>query len=482
MNRRDFLRLSALSAAALGSGRVNAQTQAGSDERVDEIAALITAKMAEYRVPGVGFGLLENGEQTLRGFGVTSLDDPQPVTADTLFTIASISKTITATAVMRLVEEGRVDLRAPVRTYLPDFHVLDEETSRTVSLWHLMTHTPGWEGQLSTEDRGTESLAQFVSVTMPTLPQLARPGEVWSYNNAGFALTGRIIEAVTGRSIHDALRELVFTPLGLSRTFTRLTEAMTFRFSLGHRDRENRVDVIRPWQTTSSTTAGGVMTSVAELMRYARFHLGDGTTAGGVQYLSPARLELMKTPQIRKNSTTDDMGVGWHLRPVGGVSTVAHGGTLNGHCLLVQLVPSRQLAFTVLTNHQDGWRLVQDVERAVLQSFAGVSLTPGQAIGHRGVNEAMTGHAQPLSVQPKINEYLGVYRRTPLSPVEVRSRGDRLVITGANQPDARLVFYGPDVAYALDGSYLGTPYEFVRGNDGAVRWIRLNGRIARKDG
>ena len=262
---------------------------------------------------------------------------------------------------------------------------------------------------------------------MPTLPQLAKPGEVWSYNNAGFALTGRIIEAVTGRSIHDALRELVFTPLGLSRTFTRLTDSMTFRFSLGHRDRENRVDVIRPWQTTSSTTAGGVMTSVADLMRYARFHLGDGTTTGGFQYLSPARLELMKTPQVRKNSTTDDMGVGWHLRPVGGVVTVAHGGTLNGHCLLVQLVPSRQLAFTVLTNHQDGWRLVQDVERAILQRFAGVSLTPGQAIGHRGVNEAMTGHAQPLAVQPKIDEYLGVYRRTPLSPVEVRPRGDRLV-------------------------------------------------------
>ena len=64
--------------------------------------------------------------------------------------------------------------------------------------------------------------------------------------------------------------------------------------------------------------------------------------------------------------------------------------------------------------------------------------------------------------------------------MEVRPRGDRLVITGVNQPDTPLVFYGPDVAYALDGSYLGTPYEFIRASDGAVRWIRLNGRIARK--
>lgn len=481
MHRRDFLRLSALSAAALGSVRAGAQAPAAADARIDEIAALITSKMAQYRVPGVGFGLLENGQLSLRGFGVTCVDDPQAVTADTLFTIASISKTITATAVMRLVEEERVDLRAPVRTYLPDFRVLDDEASRTVSLWHLLTHTPGWEGQLATEDRGTETLAHFASLTMPTLPQLARPGEVWSYNNAGFALTGRIIEAVTGRSIHDALRELVFAPLGLSRTFTRMTDAITYRLSLGHRDRDGRTEVIRPWQTTSSTTAGGVMTSVADLMRYARFHLGDGTTAGGLQYVSRARLDLMKAPQLRKNSTTDDMGLGWHLRPVGGVVTVAHGGTLNGHCLLLQLVPSRQLAFALLTNHQDGWRLVQDVEREILRRFAGASLTPGQAVGHRGVNEAVTGHAQPLTVQPKLDEYLGVYRRPPLGTVEVRPRGDRLVVTGVNQPDAQLVFYGPDVAYALDGSYLGTPYEFVRAADGRVRWIRLNGRIARKE-
>jgi CubicO group peptidase (beta-lactamase class C family) len=482
MHRRDFLRLSALSAAALGSARVNAQTQGGADERIDAIAALITAKMAEYRVPGVGFGLLDNGQQTLRGFGVTSLDDPQPITPDTLFTIASISKTMTATAVMKLAEQGRVDLRAPVRTYLPAFRVQDEEASRSVSLWHLLTHTPGWEGQLATEDRGTETLAHFASVTMPTLPQLARPGEVWSYNNAGFALTGRVIEAVTGRSIHDALRELVFAPLGLSRTFTRMTDAITFRLSLGHRDRDGRAAVIRPWQTTSSTTAGGVMTSVADLMQYARFHLGDGTTSGGLQYLSRARLDEMKAPQLRKNSTADDMGVGWHLRPVGGVITAAHGGTLNGHCLLLQLVPSRQLAFAVLTNHQDGWRLVQDVEREILRRFTGTSLAPGQAIGHRGINEAMTGHAQPLAVQPALDGYPGLYRRPPVGAVEVRQRGDRLIVSGVNQPDTPLVFYGPDVAYALDGAYLGTPYEFVRGDDGAVRWIRLNGRIARKEG
>ena len=481
MRRRDFLHVST-AAAALASVRVSGQAAAApSDPRLDDLVALITAKMAEYRVPGVGLGLFAAGQLHLRGFGVTNLDDPQPITGDTLFTIASISKTVTATAVLRLVESGRVDLRTPMRSYVPGFRVLDDETSRAVSPWHCLTHTPGWEGQLSTEDRGADALAHFASTIMPTLPQLARPGEAWSYNNAGFALTGRLLEAVTGRSIHDALRELVFAPLGLTRTFTRLTDAMTYRQSLGHRDRAGKTEVIRPFQTTSSTTAGGVITSLADLMAYARLHLGDGRAPGGAPYLSRATLDLMQSAQVRKHGTTDEMGIGWHLRTLGDVTTLAHGGTLNGHCLLLQLVPSRQLAFAVLTNHQDGWRLVQDVEHAILRRYAGASLASGQAIGHRGVNEAMTFHAQPKAVQPALDEYEGMYARPPVGTVEVRRRGDRLtVITGANQPDARLAFYGPDVAYALDGAYLGMPHEFVRRADGAVGWIRVNGRIARK--
>jgi len=471
--------------AAMGATRVSSQAPAAgarADARVDEMVALVAAKMADYRVPGVGLGLFVDGQLHLRGLGVTNLDDPTPITEHTLFTIASISKTMAATAVMALAEAGRLDLQAPIRTYLPDFRVQDAETSRTVSLWHCLTHTPGWEGQLTTEDRGAGALAHFASTIMPTLPRLAAPGEVWGYNNAGFALTGRVLEVVTGTPIHEALRALVFAPLGLSRTFTRLTEAMTYPLSLGHRDRAGRVEVIRPFQTTSSTTAGGVLTSLTDLMAYARFHLGDGRARDGRPYLPGPRLEAMQTAQVRKHATGDQMGLGWHLRPVGGLMTAAHGGTLNGHCLLVQLVPARNLAFAVLTNHQDGWRLVQDVEAAILQRFAGVSLVAGQTIGHRGVNEAMTFHARPLPRQPAIAEYEGRYARPPVGTVEVRRRGERLVaVTGAAQPDSRLTFYGRDVAYALDGSYLGTPYEFIRDEAGAVRWIRVNGRIARKD-
>ncbi len=480
MKRREFLQMTTLAAAVAPSALRARAVQR--DDRFEEIAALVTAKMAEYAVPGVALGVFYEGQVRTRGFGVTSVDDPRELTPETILTIASISKTFTTTAIMKLVEESRVDLRAPVRTYLPDFRVRDEATSREVSLWHLVTHTPGWEGQLSTRDLGAEALADFATNTMATLPQLAPAGAVWSYNNAAFTLAGRIIEVVTGASIHDALRTLVFAPLGLARTFTRLTDAMTHRVSLGHRERGGRTEVVRPYQTTSSATAGGVMTSIDDLMRYARFHLGDGAGADGQPYLSRASLSAMQTPQAPKNSTGDHIGLAWHLRPVGGVLTAAHGGTLNSHCLLLELVPAGNLAFAILTNHVNGWRLVQDVEQAILSRFANVSLAPNQAIGHRGVNEAMTFHSTPLDTQPPLDEYVGTYSRSPLGSSQVSRDGGHLVVSSGNgRTGTSLVFYGPDVAYATAGGYVGTPYEFIRTPTGRVGWIRMNGRIARKD-
>src|SRR5262249_57393971 len=134
-------------------------------------------KMREFHVPGVAVGILNNGVVTLRGLGVTNVDDPRPVTEHTVFPIASISKTFAATAMMRLVEQGKVDLEAPVRKYLPDFRVRDEAASRSVTIIQLLTHMGGWEGQVSGPDRGSETLKDFVeSPTVTDLMQEAPPG------------------------------------------------------------------------------------------------------------------------------------------------------------------------------------------------------------------------------------------------------------------------------------------------------------------
>src|SRR6187402_469124 len=116
--RRLFLLVLPLTVVALLSAR---EPSAQLDSKFEQIAALVTQKMAEYGIPGVAIGILKNGQATVRGLGVTNVDNSQPVTPDTVFPLASISKTVTATAMMRLVEQGKVDLNAPVAQYLPGF-------------------------------------------------------------------------------------------------------------------------------------------------------------------------------------------------------------------------------------------------------------------------------------------------------------------------------------------------------------------------
>src|SRR5215471_4524757 len=113
MKRREFLYVSGLSVVA---SQVESGTQ--SDARFDELCKLVETKMAEHHVPGVSYGVLKGGKRSIRSFGVTSVEDPQSVTPDTVFPIASISKTFTTTAIMRLIDQGKMELRAPVRRYL----------------------------------------------------------------------------------------------------------------------------------------------------------------------------------------------------------------------------------------------------------------------------------------------------------------------------------------------------------------------------
>jgi CubicO group peptidase (beta-lactamase class C family) len=449
--------------------------------RFDALVKLAESRMAEYRVPGVAIGVVEGSMVALRGLGVTSVEDPQPITAHTVFPIASISKTFAATAMMRLVDQGKVDLRAPVRTYLPGFRVQDDEASRDVTIWNLLTHTPGWEGQIAPSDRGEETLKTFVA-GLGDLMQLAPPGAAWSYNNAGFSVAGRVIEAVTGMSINRAVRELVFAPLGLTHAGTTAGDFITHPFALGHLNRgDSPAQLQRPFAPSASVTAGGVGLCLTDLLTYASFHLGDGTSASGERILPRATLELMRTPQLRKQGNDDDIGIAWHLRSVGGVRTAAHGGTLAGHILLLELVPERNFAIGILTNASNGWRLIQDVERAALESYFGATFQLNQAIAHRGLVETLP-RVEPLARQPDPAPYVGRYLR-PMNAVVVRAESGHLLVqvaptSGAPQTPMTVSFYGPDRAVVMDGADKGQSVEFVRSADGQVKWVRVTGRIA----
>jgi CubicO group peptidase (beta-lactamase class C family) len=468
--------------AALGGRSRAVSAQAAGDPRFDAIASLAEAKMKEFGVPGLALGILNNGVVTTRGLGITNVEDPLPVTPHTVFPIASISKTFAATAIMRLVEQGKIDLRAPVRTYLPDFRVRDENVSRDVTVWHLLTHLGGWEGQVSGPDRGTETLKNFVaSTTVTDLMQVAPPGAAWSYNNAGFSIAGRVIEAVTGNPINRAIRDLVFQPLGLEHAGTTAGEFIVQRFASGHTSRNGAITLQRPFVPSSSVTAGGVGLCITDLLAYARFHLGDGASASGERILKRETLELMRTPQSIKQSTDDSIGIAWHLRRMGTIRTAAHGGTLGGHILLLELVPERNFAIAILTNANVGWRVIQDVERAALKSYVGATYAVNQGIAHRGLVETLPS-VQPLAKQPDPAPYVGTYLR-PMNSVVVRADGNKIFVQerpNNGQPNAEMpiAFFGPDRAVVTDGPQRDQAIEFVRDASGRVNWVRVVGRVA----
>lgn len=452
------------------------------ENRFDAIVELTQAKMREFNVPGVAIGVFDNGVITTRGLGVNNIEDPLPVTDHTVFPIASISKTFAATMVMRLAEQGKIDLRAPVRTYLPDFKVRDEAVSRDVTVWNLLTHTAGWEGQVSGADRGEDTLRNFTATVMPDLMQVAPPSAAWSYNNAGFSVAGRVIEAVTGTSINRAVRDLVFAPLGLAHAGTTAGEFIVNRFAAGHGNRGDAPATLqRPFSPSVSVTAGGVGLCITDLMNYAKFHLGDGTAPNGDRLLSRASLEMMRTTQLHKQSTDDDIGIAWHLRNVGPLRVAAHGGTLSGHILLLELVPEKNFAIGILTNAINGWRLIQDVEREILKQYHGATFPKNYAIAHRGLVETLP-NVEPLTRQPDLAQYVGHYLR-PMNAVSVRVEGGQLVVqeipNGSEpRPVIPITFFGPDRAVVTDGNDRGQGIEFIRDDKGVVTWVRVVGRVA----
>jgi CubicO group peptidase (beta-lactamase class C family) len=461
---------------AIPHGRSHAQA---ANPRFAALVALAEAKMKEYGVPGVALGIVSAGDVTIQGVGVTNIEDPLPVTAHTVFPIASISKTFAATAIMRLVEQGKVDLHAPVRTYLPEFRVRDEAVSREVTVWHLLTHLCGWEGQVSGPERGTDTLKNFVA-SITDLMQVAPPGKAWSYNNAGFSVAGRVIEVVTGSPINRAISDLVFKPLGLEHAGTTAGDFLVQRFAAGHTTRDSKTTLQWPFSPSTSVTAGGVGLCITDLIAFARFQMGDGTAANGERVLERKSLEQMRTAQMHKQATDDDIGLPWHIRQVGPIRTFGHGGTLGGHVLLLEIVPERNFVIAILTNANSGWRLIQDVEREALKTYLGATYAVNQAIAHRGLVETLPS-VQPLATQPDPTPYIGTYAR-PTNSYLVRAEGGKLFVqdrqnTGGNAQESPVAFYGLDRVVVTDGPERAQSNEFVRDDDGRENWIRVVGRV-----
>jgi CubicO group peptidase (beta-lactamase class C family) len=225
---------------------------------------------------------------------VTSIDNPLPVDPDTLFVLGSVTKTYTATAIMRLVEQGRVELEAPVRRYVPELRLPDEEAAAQITLLNLLNHTSGLDTRMVFDSGdGDDALSREVT-RMAEVALIGPVGGRASYSQLGYNLLGRVIENVTGQTYEAAVASLVLEQVGLANSVFTAGEAITRRFAVGHNLSEGVLKVAHTWKDTrGNNPGGGLVSSVSDQLRWARFHLDDGDLARRMQEptveLVPAR-------------------------------------------------------------------------------------------------------------------------------------------------------------------------------------------------
>jgi CubicO group peptidase (beta-lactamase class C family) len=320
--------------------------------------------LGRVSAPGAVFAVMHGDTIVECAAGIANLDTGQPMTTDTLVPIASISKVYTATLVMQLVDEGLLDLDAPVVSYLPGFQVADPEATVRLTARHLLTHTGGIDGDKEESfGSGDDALERYVA-SCATLQQTHDVGVTHSYCNSGYAILGRLVEVLRGQTFDAVLRERLLAPIGATGSATLPEDLILRRVAAGHRAGEDGGPHVFPiWEGNRALTpAGGVVATARDLLSFARMHIDNGVADGGT-VLSTGAARAMRTPQIALPNPyegTTHWGLGWEILRTGGAATlVGHGGDLLAHHARFVCCPEERFAVVLLING-DGADAVAD--------------------------------------------------------------------------------------------------------------------------
>jgi CubicO group peptidase (beta-lactamase class C family) len=380
--------------------------------RLDELAV-------KHGVPGATVGVLVGDETTVCATGTTRLGSGVPVTPDTVFLIASITKVWTATLVMQLVDEGLVELDRPVAGQIdPPLRLGDDELARSVTVAQLLCHTGGFLGDATEPPgRGDDAVRLTIEAYADT-PRVHAPGALFSYSNAGYNVLGRLVECATGLTWDDALRTRLLEPLGLTATATLPEQIMTHPHAVGHEPPSSDTLELRPVTTWldprgSGPCGGTLATTAAELLAFARMHMTDGLAADGRRVLSADSARAMREPRVDQPdpSHSPAWGWGWAIEHLDAPRVVEHGGNTCGQESQLVAVPELGVAVSVLTNGD-----AQGLLRAALTDEL-----VGDLVGTTRPR-LPSAASEPVDVTP----FVGSYRRGEDLLMEVSQQGSAL--------------------------------------------------------
>ncbi|ONI76310.1 serine hydrolase [Actinosynnema sp. ALI-1.44] len=394
----------------------------GGVSRVPIDAAHWRRRLAElarkYRVPGAVLGITRVDDAEVHvTYGVLSTATGVEVTEDSVFQIGSVSKVWTSTVVMQLVDEGLIDLDAPISDVVPELRLADPDVAKQVTMRHLLTHTSGIDGDVFTDTgRGDDCLERYVEV-LDEAAQNHPLGATFSYCNSGFVLMGRVIEKLTGLTWDAAMREKLFTPLGLTHTVTLPEEAVMFRAAVGHVATGDEDPKPAPvWGLPRSMGPAGLITATTkDVLGFARLHLTGGLTPSGERVLTAESATAMAEKQTDipdTHSLGDSWGLGWIRDEWDGRRVIGHDGNTIGQSAFLRLLPDEGLAVTLLTNGGNTRDLYQELYREIFAELAGVTMP-----------QPLVPPETPITVDA--SRHIGVYERAGVL-MEVLGDGDRI--------------------------------------------------------
>lgn len=467
--------------AALVTPPATAQNNGVDSAAVD---AWVQGVMALYATPGTAIAIAKDGAVVYaQGYGVRNTETGAPVTAETQFSIGSLSKSLTALALMQAVDAGLLDLDAPLQTYLPDFTLTNSAAAAQLTLRHLLANRAGFVADDNEWYNGEIQTLPAVVAHIQTLDVPNAPGTTFEYNNLGFALAGYVLERVTGKTWQDIVAHNIFAPLGLADATTDLaTIENSPNFASPHRldVRAGHVPIAVFANLDAVAPAGAATMNAVELATYGAFQLGDGTWQGQ-PLVSATRLAEMHT------EVGDGYALGWVTSDYEGYAMVWHNGSIDGYVALLTLIPSEGLAVATLANVG----ILEDALYIELLNYGIINLILGIATDDPAVTARQLGfdiearqarfaQARAFTPDPATYElYAGDYNSPFVEAVRLEAHAGALIATFT---DGGLTFSVELVEYA-GGKFIGNglglqnnAFEITVAHDGTVR-LRQDGVI-----
>jgi D-alanyl-D-alanine carboxypeptidase len=442
------------------------------DEALNAIAGYAPQAMRDQGTPGLAVAITDR-THTLRiiTLGFANRESAAPVTPQTRFAIGSITKSMTALALLELHDEGRIDLKAPMRAYLPWFSIRD---AGPILVHELLSHTAGIPGDYADETGYTYDI-----VALRRARTLFAPGTAWSYSNDGYAIVGAIVANLDNRPWADSLQARVLGPIGMAASSATFTPETMAAAATGYQFRDNdRPAPLHPALVPSPPMdfvdpAGSVLSTPEDMARYMRFYLNGGATADGKQLIAPATFAAMTRPDTLRNGKPagspsvvlteapafyKEYGYGLAIFDQGGDRLVGHTGGISGYTACMQMNLTRGFGVVAFANLVEAplhpCAIVLYGMRALRAQSLGQALPPAPA------------PADPARVD-RAADYAGTYTSADGASLQIVAQGQGLQLIEGGKSVA-LYSRGFDEFWADDPQYALYVVNFGRDRSGAV--------------